>query len=184
VENYITDLLDAHHSITEAAVENQKKVIDAYLKKSPEHPTVFEVGDLVLVSYPDRPPNKLSSKWRGPVSIVDISGNTYSLQDLRTLAIFRADISRLKLFHQDARFDNLDLAARDEDELVVEKIVDHTGSPRMKSQMQFRVRWAGFEPDEDTWEPYSHVRELSALDAYVALHPELKSLERNVGIIA
>mmetsp|Transcript_49331 Transcript_49331/g.124040 ORF Transcript_49331/g.124040 Transcript_49331/m.124040 type:complete len:112 (-) Transcript_49331:645-980(-) len=70
-------------------------------------------------------------------------------------------------------------------EYQVEAIVDHRGSPRNKSQLKFRVRWKGYEPDEDTWEPYASVKDCEALDVYAAEHPELRlrgeSVLRTVG---
>jgi hypothetical protein len=70
----------------------------------------------------------------------------------------------------------LEVAAADEDEYEVGAIVDHR-APRKnapKSQLEFRVRWKGYEPEEDTWLRYSDVVELEALDVYAREHPELR----------
>jgi len=40
-------------------------------------------------------------------------------------------------------------------EFEVEKILDKKGSGRT---LKYRVRWVGYSPDEDTWEPLSHLK--------------------------
>ena len=63
-----------------------------------------------------------------------------------------------------------------EEEYVADKIVDHRHGPdKNKSSMKFLGRWKGYEPDEDTWEPYEHVKGCEALDEYVKIHPDLHS---------
>lgn len=93
------------------------------------------------------------------------------------------DVSRLIRFHDpfmnddEAAAKRLDAAARDRDEQVVDCILDHVGSPKHKSMMDFLVRWAGFSEDEDSWLPWKEVKDLAALDVYIALHPELFALK-------
>jgi hypothetical protein len=146
------------------------------MKSTPDDPTQFDVGQHVLVSYPNRPPNKLAPKWRGPLVVVEVKGNTYVCQDLCTHKVVSFHISRLKAYNMDSTPDVTAVAAVDQDEWEVEEIVDHRGPKhgRPKSKLEFRVRWKGFEPEEDTWLPYAEVRELQALDAYTANHPELR----------
>ncbi len=59
----------------------------------------------------------------------------------------------------------------------IEKIVDHRGEGgAKKSAMQFRVRWDGFGPDEDTWEGWTGVRKTLALHSYLHEHSLLDLL--------
>lgn len=134
------------------------------------------MGDYVLVSYPERPPNKLSPRWRGPLAVVEVDGNTYHCQDLASLKVIPFHISRLKLFDASRCPDPTALASVDKDEWVVETILDHRGpqSGRPKTKLEFKVRWKGFEPEDDSWLPYSEVRDLEALDVYSSHHPELR----------
>jgi hypothetical protein len=60
------------------------------------------------------------------------------------------------------------LAAVDLDEFYVESIVEHRGSGSNPRRWTYRVRWLGYEEGDDTWLPYSSVKNLTALDDYAA----------------
>jgi hypothetical protein len=63
--------------------------VAARFTASTESQTKFEVGDMVLISYPYRPPasDKLTSGWRVPLLVVRVEGQTYFCQDLVNLTI-------------------------------------------------------------------------------------------------
>ena len=52
-------------------------------------------------------------------------------------------------------------------------IIEDRGNPKNKRRMEFLIRWKGYEPADDTWEPYATVKDLAALDVYSKEHPEL-----------
>ena len=89
---YIRRMLLAQEKLIKASQAHLRSVVADRLAATLEHPTVFHVGDYVLLSYPERPPSKLSPM------VVAVNGNTYDLQDLCTLRVEQFDISRLKLF--------------------------------------------------------------------------------------
>jgi len=93
----------------------------------------------VLVSYPDRSPDKLTANWRGPLVVVNVSKQTYYCQDLLKMKVIPYFVTRLKKFHNDHSIEPLALAARDRDELEVESIMGHRGSPSNRKAMEFRV---------------------------------------------
>ena len=161
---------------------HQESVVSERLAKSPPNPTEYEVGDYVLISYTNRPPSKLTARWRGPLLVIAKEGNTYDCQDLCTLRIQRMDISRLKLFQSGISVTEMkELAARDSDEFVVEFIVDHRnkglGKKKfLKSDLEFKVRWLGYDECDDSWIPYSEAKDLEALDLYLKDHVELHKL--------
>ena len=68
------------------------------------------------------------------------------------------------------------LAATDDNEYVVERIISHrpAGETRTQplSKYTFEVKWQDFA--ETTWEPYSGLKDLEPLDEYAQAHPGLK----------
>jgi hypothetical protein len=88
-------------------------------------------------------------------------------------------IDRLRIFNHDDNTNDtslLPIIATDNDEFIVESIIDHTGSIKKKSQLQFRIRWKGYDEHDDTWLSYAKVKDLVALDSYIIDHPELSNL--------
>ena len=186
---YVEKLVRVQERLIKRSKEFQESVIAKRLAGSPEEPLTFVVGDYVLLSYPTRPPTKLTPRWRGPFIVVDVDGNTYSIQDLCSKGIQQVDVSRLKFFGSALTAAEIqELASRDMNEHVVEMIIDHSYSGAIstlagkqkrakKTDFDFKVRWLGFGPEYDSWIPYQEARDLEALDDYLQYHPELaKSL--------
>jgi len=138
----------------------------------------YDVGDYVLLSYPSRPPTKLAGLYRGPMMVhKKIRKDIYEVLDLITNKVSQVHHSRLHalVVPPDATPDDLlVMAGIDRDEFVVEAIIDHRGDPKKKKDIEFRIRWKGYEPADDTWEEYATVKDLEALDVYSKEHPELK----------
>lgn len=67
------------------------------------------------------------------------------------------------------------MAGLDEDEDVVDSITDHRNltKKRGKTAYEFQVQWQVGQP---TWEPYANIRNVEALDEYLADHPQLKAI--------
>jgi hypothetical protein len=172
VEDYIQELTALQKDVVTASQEHQSSVVEARLAKNPSDTRRFEIGQYVLISYPNRPPSKLAPKWRGPVIIVAIQGHMCSCQDLLTLRLSDYHVSRLKHYNMDQTNDPVDVAQVDNDEYRVQEIVDHVG--KKKKDLQFRVRWCGYGPEDDSWLPYSEVRDLQAMDVYLKSHPGLR----------
>jgi hypothetical protein len=80
-------------------------------------------------------------------------------------------ISQLKPFEYDPNTtDPREVANHDYDEFDVEEILNHEGSPKKKTEMQFLVRWLGYGPDDDLWLPWSELRSNEALHTYLRQH--------------
>ena len=60
-----------------------------------------------------------------------------------------------------ALVDPLDIARRDHTEFFVEKILDHRGN------IEFQVRWLGYDVSNDSWETYANLRNSEHLHAYL-----------------
>jgi hypothetical protein len=155
-----------------------------YLKNRFLDPTVsetaepnFKVGDYCLITYPTRAPHKLSPLYRGPFLIVKkIREDIFSVKDLLTGKILDFHVDRLRVFEKQPDAigtDLVTLAAADRDEFVVEFIVDHRGSMKKPSKLDFRIRWQGYDESEDSWIPWREAKQLEAMDLYLRDHPEI-----------
>ena len=137
----------------------------------------YGVGDYVLLSYPSRPPNKLAGLYRGPLVVHrKLRGDIYEVLDLITDRIYQVHVSRMHALSLPSSVDRDDLlriAGLDHHEFIVEAIIDHRGDGRNKKDLEFLVRWQGFEPGDDTWESYTTLKDVAALDIYSCAHPEL-----------
>jgi hypothetical protein len=146
------------------------------MKKAERPQTEYEIGELVLLSYPERPPHKLAPRWQGPFEVRIRDRNVYELLDWDTDKTLRVDVKRLRPYVTRPGEDPVQVAQVDKDAYVVEEILSHRGSPRRKRSMTFCVRWAGHDSSEDTWEPWENVKDCEALDRYIQRHPELSRL--------
>ena len=93
---------------------------------------------MVLVSYPNRAPDKLTSEWRGPLAVVRVEGQTYHCQDLVNLTINPYFVDRLKFYHDGGIVNAHDIAMADKDEVRVEALVNHRGDPKKWKTLFFR----------------------------------------------
>lgn len=51
----------------------------------------------------------------------------------------------------------------------------HRGNRNDKTNMEFKVRWAGYDESEDSWEPWKELRNTIELHEYLRTH-NMKSL--------
>jgi hypothetical protein len=71
------------------------------------------------------------------------------------------------------------IAALDKEEYEVEEILEHRPPGNVRSKRTkphdywFKVKWAGFPESENSWEPYSNLKELGPLDDYLSKFPLL-----------
>jgi hypothetical protein len=109
-----------------------------------------------------------------------VRDDIFTCFDMTTAANVNFHIDRLRIFNVDVENvpeeEMLNVAAYDRDEYVVEKIVEHRGPARHRAKLEFRVRWQGFEENEDTWLPWKNVKDLAALDIYLRETQELTYL--------
>lgn len=141
-----------------------------------DKPVKLGPGDYVLLVYPERPPHKLAPVLRGPYIVLEAQrDDLITISNLISNRISTVHISRLRVFHAPSNVNPAELvqwAATDTGELRVQEILNHSGNPRKKSSLKFLIRWEDPE-EEDSWEPWSTVRDIAALDAY-EIHKGLK----------
>jgi hypothetical protein len=144
----------------------------------------FAENSLVLVTYPERPPSKLHPRLRGPFKVMERhADDTYSCMNLVNGHALHFHISQLRPYTNDVSPDALtpiEVAARDQEEFMVDCILQHRvipkGSIKKPHHLEFLVAWLGYEEEFNTWEPYSLVKDLQAMQDYVEATTELNYL--------
>jgi hypothetical protein len=129
---------------------------------------VFPVNSYVLYRPPDNSRHKMQMPKAGPYIVVSVLGDKYSIQDLLTHKVMDTHASNLSEFRYDptSGLNPTEVAARNAGEFFIDKIVDHSGNVHRRSEMSFRVRWRGYNPDDDTGQPIKMVRETQAFVDY------------------
>lgn len=142
-----------------AAMEAQARFYNAKRK-----PQVFKLNQKVMLSAKNirvaRPNRKLSDKYVGPFEITKVlsNGMAYELRLPPTWKIHNVfHVSLLEPYED--RGDNEPEPPPPElmdehEEWQVETILDHRDR---KNGRQYLVRWLGFTPADDTWEPSDHL---------------------------
>jgi hypothetical protein len=153
----------AQQLLQEHADEHTQGIVEA---------SIFASGKYVLVSHAPgglkNTPTKLDLNWKGPYVIVRNEGDSYFVRNLITSRIAKVHITRLKEFRYNPDHTSpLDIARRDNEEFFVEEILEHRGDFKQKRNLTFKVRWLGYGPEADTWEPWSGLRDVLALHRYL-----------------
>lgn len=92
----------------------------------------------------------------------------YTLRNLVTNKDEKVHVSRIRHFQYDpARTDPVQVALRDRNEFIIESVLQHNGHINDKSQLQFLVKWLGYDDAENTWEPWKELRGNSVLHEYL-----------------
>ena len=151
-------------------------------KRSSKEYTEFEPNSFVLVAYPitrmgQRAPNKTMTPYKGPMRVIKSDVSKYIVQNIVTMEHETVHVSLMKKFHYDPRFtDPFEVAMRDSQEFLVEEILAHRGNFNDKRNLTFKVRWTGYGPEDDTWEPWKNLRLNEKLHNYL----RSKKLEQHI----
>jgi hypothetical protein len=137
------------------------------------------------------------SYLKGPMRVVSHNSEGIDvLRDIITQAVADYHVSRLRPFLYDERtLLPLQVAVTDSlDEFVAEAVVARRGGVhRPRTLLSFKIRWAGYGPDDDTWESWDNCRDSFAVQNFLSTHrnatvrrfakkgyePSLKSMEHN-----
>jgi hypothetical protein len=108
----------------------------------------------------------------------------YVLQDLVTQKVSEYHMSKLRPFEYDEKtLTPLQAAVADStDEFIVQECLAMRGNPRGKrTELEFKIRWAGYSPEDDTWEPWEYVRDCDAVQLflYEHLNPRVRKLAKS-----
>lgn len=174
LSTWMDKMLAKQHKMIAIAEQMQRRQDKAnYARRDKHEYTEFPVNSYVLVAYPhtrmgQRPPVKTMTPYRGPMRVVLFHDSTYIVQDLVTLKNEQVHVSLLKKFEYDPDLvDPAEVARHDTQEFIVEQILQHKGSFDHKKNLVFKVRWQGYTPENDTWEPWAHLRDNVQLHEYL-----------------
>ena len=119
----------------------------------------FQIGEFVLVAAPVARA-KFRVKWISPYRILDtLNDYVYVVEDVVTSRCKSVHVQRLRLFAE-ASFqmtEDIRNQAAYDDQTHLESIVDWRETD--DALLELRVRWLGFTPAEDTWEPIDRLHE-------------------------
>ena len=161
------------------ASKHYQLVKDRIREAEPEETREFAVGDWVVIPWRGGLPDKFSVKLTGPFEVMKrLSSSTYEIRDPADDRIKRVAAREMHTYHVGPEEDVRDTIAMDEFENLVEKVVDHRriGNSTSVRDIDFRVRWVGLGPEEDTWHPHQEMARKGGLKEfweYVERHPEL-----------
>lgn len=142
----------------------------------------FAVGDLVRLSaahinLKGVRSRKLGPKFLGPFKVLAAVGEVaYRLQLPATMQVHNVfHVSQLQPWHTDKEFPQHMAHAQPgpvagSDEYEVESILDvcPPSANSKKREWFFLVRWKGWAPEDDTWEPASNIYSRAVIDAFWA----------------
>ena len=168
-------------TIYDIASKIQEEKDLAHMMKQDPYVTTFEVGTYVLANYHATdgivrhrgPPNKFLPYLRGPFKVQAYEGDAYTIRSLVTHREEKIHVKELRKFvHNGDEKELYSIALRDhQDRFVIDKILDHEGALDKRRDLQFKVHWKGYETEDDSWVPYSELRDTAALHQYLLAQP-------------
>ena len=179
ISSYMRDMQAAQASIIEACERSLRKKDQDHMANCSEKRTIFENGAYVLVEHRHNslrrgPKSKLLPFLKGPLRVKSHDHlGMYTLQDMVTQRFHQYHVSKLRHFVYDPNnMPPIASAVTDlPDEFVVQECLGIRGNPRgPKSNLEFKIRWAGYTPDDDTWEPWECVRDNASVINYLRNH--------------
>ena len=169
--DYIDRMLLAQANILRAAQATQQAKDEYHIATHDvTYPTEYPINSWVLVTHPAGRRSKLETYKTGPFLVITNEGAQYTLQDTNTGRNFRLHVSTLTPFDYDPEHtDPTIIAAHDAGEFFVESILEHRGNRNQTSSMEWLVRWKGYGPEKDTWEPLAMLRDNVQFHEYCVL---------------
>ena len=181
-DEFMKKNISMQEDVIAAAQKNQRQHTADHIRNSnPSAITQYVPGDYVLLAWPvtrfapNGRPSRLDPIYRGPYKIIAGQDDRYKLLDIvHGKQLPDKHVSMLKRFYYDSsRTNPIEVAMQDkQDVFLVEEITDHVGNFSRRKTLQFKVKWLGYK--EITWEPWTNIKDTSALIEYL----NLKGLQR------
>ncbi len=152
--------------------------------QTPQDGTIdWQPGQLALITHAVKQP-KLSPRLRGPLEVKrrGESPNTWYLMDIPTQVEFLVHQERMIPFYTSLPRTELEQILNQEvGYYEVDRITDHRLGGNDGKTLEIRVRWLGYQPEEDSWEAFTREHnELEALDAYLTANPDARPMFEKV----
>ncbi len=176
LSTFMDEMIERQSALIKVAQESQHKYDDYHISEYDPEFTEFPINSYVLFEHPEGRTHKLKMLKRGPFQVINITGSKYTIQDLVSGKTFDTHITNLSPFNYDVhRTDPKEVAIHDKEEFEIDSILAHRGDKFRRKTLEFLVRWKGYTPEFDSWEPYSALRDTEQLIHYLN-NNRLKSL--------
>ena len=200
--DYVDELLKFQTLLLEAAEKIQEEHLTKYAakyykqrnEKHADQPRAFQQGDFVLIKKTATGiASKLAPRYLGPKLVLERKNNddthpVLELMDLTDMKVSQAAAEDCKIFNtgwfeEPTMIQELTkLAASDKEEFIVETICGHLpkGSKRSKplNTYMFLVKWKDFSESENTWEPWTNLKDLEPYVEYARTNPLLNLIPK------
>lgn len=180
ISTYVNKLIEAQKATIKSTAETQTQLDESYVSKRQKgDATIFEKGAYVLVDYPDAgfhkgPPAKTMTELEGPFQVVGDNGDaSYSFLNPATEKTKPAvHAQRLRLFRYDqVHTDPIEVALKDQQLYLVERVLAHLGKSSGRGKdISFHIKWLGYGPEGNTWEPWANLRKNLVVHQYLRDH--------------
>jgi hypothetical protein len=193
--------IEYYRDLVDIAAKLQQDIDAEHLaERSQEKFTIYEDDSWVL-ALPHRgrgayraQDDKTKSFYSGPYQVKSHLGNAYVVWDPVQDKLVEFHVTSLKPFVFDAEVVNpKDIKLGDAQEFEVAGVVDHEfrespeeeeenahrrKKPKLGRQKRtdlfFKIHWAGYDENHDSWEPWSGVKDVDKVQEYCFARPELK----------
>ena len=173
LSEYMKSLLSSQERIIALARDNILFADNAHIGNYKAARTAFAPDSYVLVQYREgSAPSRLHTPWKGPLRVVSGSESKYILLDLINNKEKEYHVTDMKaFFFNPITTDPVDVARKDYLEFFVEAILKHKGTKKTKkTNLEFYIKWLGYDNEFNTWEPYANVRDMKICHDYLATH--------------
>jgi hypothetical protein len=179
--------LVAHLDANLAAVCSATAAFQESLRSNRHNTTpnqhIFSPGDLILWNPKENANSfrstKLAPKLLGPYTVLSQHRNDIKCVHPVLHTQHTIHSSRVTPFFGTQEIAN-QMALLDQDEYFVEEILQHKGNWSKIKDMTFLVHWTGYDSSNDSWEPWSALRRVDKMHAYLRRHGQAAHIPRTL----
>ena len=183
LSTWAADMLRKQEVLLRTAKTAQMNKDQLHMAEADLRRTTYAVGEYVLVEYQPsalvkgRAPNKLLPNLRGPFRVKSSAGDRYTLASLIDGKDEEVHLARLNPYYFDPQHTTpRDAAMLDVLTLFeVEEVLDHSGDRNLRSEMDFLVKFQGYDEEYNLWLPYHELRDNRQLHEYL-IRKRMRSL--------